>query len=263
MKIIPQSYLRASATWMHIAGIPGFFLNFVITYRSAWMSDWIAPTGEWLTLNILMLSSILLACMLLLRGGLWLLQKKVRLSVGQYAGWCVLEWLFCAFFMALYLTLMNGDAGYFAYVGRAMALIGTTAIYPYVVINLALAYTTLRDTGETAANLLRFYDSTQRLKLVIAADAVLCVRADENYVNIQYMEGSHIRTFSLHSSMSALEELLQSHGILRCHRSYYVNPAHIRILRKEKENTLVAELNQEVQPVPVSSKYYSTLISKL
>ena len=264
MKTIPQTYLQAASAWTHALGTPFFFLCFALTYRCEWMRAWIDPTGGWWTFNVLMLSSILLVVMSLSRGGLYWLQRQHRLSVWQYMQWCFAEWIASVFFIALYLTLMNGDAGYFSYVGRSMAIVTSIVAYPYVVINLALSYTTLRETGETPANLLRFYDSTRRLKLVIADDVVLSIKAEENYVNIQYLEGNKIKSYSLRNSMSALEEMLESHGILRCHRSYFVNPAHIRVLRREKEGVVVAELDiDQVTPVPVSSKYYSTLVSRL
>ena len=264
MKTIPQTYLQAASMWTHALGMPFFFLCFALMYRSEWMMSWIDPTGEWWTFNVLMLSAIVLGVMSISRSGLFILQKRARLSVWQYMEWCFAEWIATAFFMALYLTLMNGDASYFTYVGRSLGILTAIVAYPYVVINLALSYTTLRETGETPANLLRFYDSTRRLKLVIADDAVLSVRAEENYVNIQYLEGSKLKSYSLRNSMNALEELLQSHGILRCHRSYYVNPAHIRVLRKEKEGVVVAELDIDSIPaVPVSSKYYATLVKHL
>ena len=48
--------------------------------------------------------------------------------------------------------------------------------------------------------------------------------------------------------------------MIRCHRSYYVNPLHISVLSRGKEGQIVAELKtaQEVA-VPVSRQYFEAL----
>ena len=38
--------------------------------------------------------------------------------------------------------------------------------------------------------------------------------------------------FILRSSMKALEDNLRQHGLIRCHRSYFVNPSFIRIIHR-------------------------------
>jgi len=61
-----------------------------------------------------------------------------------------------------------------------------------------------------------------------------------------------------------MEELLVRHGILRCHRSYLINPKHIKLLGKNKEGIVVAELDMpEAQAVPVSASYYDEVIKHL
>ena len=57
-----------------------------------------------------------------------------------------------------------------------------------------------------------------------------------------------------------IEPLMQRAGIVRCQRSYFVNPRHVTVLRKDKEGAIVAELDAAPQrPIPVSPKYYDAL----
>ena len=60
--------------------------------------------------------------------------------------------------------------------------------------------------------------------------------------------------------MKSLEETMKRCGMIRCHRSYYVNPLHISVLSRGKEGQIVAELKtaQEVA-VPVSRQYFEAL----
>ena len=113
-------------------------------------------------------------------------------------------------------------------------------------------------------DLIRFCDSTQRLKLVIAAETILYIQADENYVNIHYIEGGNRKEYALRNSMRSIEELLQKHGIVRCQRSFFVNPKHVKVLRRDKEGVIVAELDfADTNPIPVSPKYYQELNQRL
>jgi DNA-binding LytR/AlgR family response regulator len=112
-------------------------------------------------------------------------------------------------------------------------------------------------------DLVRFTDNTGRLKLVIAQDVILYIEAKENYVLIHYLDGSKIKDYSLRQSMRGIEELMMKHGIIRCQRSYYVNPRHVTVLRRDKEGMIQAELETVGRQVPVSPKYYEELSKML
>ena len=121
------------------------------------------------------------------------------------------------------------------------------------------------DEDEVAEeDLVRFADSTGRLKLVIAHDVILYIEAQENYVSVHYMEGPSHKEYSLRQSMRGIEDLMEKHGIIRCQRSYFVNPRHVKVLRRDKEGMIQAELDVlNSKPVPVSPKYYEQLSKML
>jgi DNA-binding LytR/AlgR family response regulator len=74
------------------------------------------------------------------------------------------------------------------------------------------------------------------------------------------MEGDRLKEYPLRASMKSLEELMHKHGLIRCQRSYYVNPQHIKVLRRDKEGMITAELNtSQAPPIPVSPRYYEEL----
>ena len=78
------------------------------------------------------------------------------------------------------------------------------------------------------------------------------------------MEGEKQKEYSLRQSMRGIEELMEKHGIIRCQRSYFVNPRHVKVLRRDKEGFIQAELDvHDSQPVPVSPKYYEQLSKML
>lgn len=139
-----------------------------------------------------------------------------------------------------------------------------TMLFPYVLITLAMYY--LSNEGTQMAeedSLVRFTDQNQRLKLVIASSAILYLEAEENYVRIHYMENENEKDYVLRNSMKGLEELVGRHGMIRSHRSYFINPAHIKVLRKDKEGSIIAELDVAAKEIPVSKRYYDQLSALL
>ena len=89
------------------------------------------------------------------------------------------------------------------------------------------------------------------------------IRSEDNYVQIHYLDKDRTKKFILRSSMRALEEDLSRHGLVRCHRSYFINPAYIRIVHRDSAGLIVADLNQEgFEGIPISRKYQD-IITKL
>ena len=79
-------------------------------------------------------------------------------------------------------------------------------------------------------------------------------------MNINYIENDRVKEFVLRSSMKALDEICQDNGLVRCHRSFYINPARIKVLRKDKDGIMYAELDaDDVRTIPVSKTYYRIL----
>ena len=111
--------------------------------------------------------------------------------------------------------------------------------------------------------LVRLYDSTQQLKLVVASSALVYIEAATNYVVIKYTEGERVKDYQLRNTMKTLEPQLLKHGIIRCQRSFFINPRHVTALRKDREGMIVAELDiRDARTIPVSPNYYDNL-SKL
>jgi DNA-binding LytR/AlgR family response regulator len=174
-----------------------------------------------------------------------------------------------SFFAALYLYLVLGKPlPYFEVMTVAFKCMFFTLILPYVGLGMALR---IYDYHESAAHpedhsiqRMRFYDSMRNLKIVLMPQSVLYIAAEENYVNIYYTENERVKEYVLRSSMKAIDEVCQDNGLIRCHRSYYINPAHVKVLRKDKDGVMYAELNADnLRNIPVSKTYYSRLSEML
>ena len=82
-------------------------------------------------------------------------------------------------------------------------------------------------------SLIRFHDEYGKLRFVIAPDVLIFIKSEDNYVQIHYLDKGRPKKFILRSSMRALEETLEKHGLVRCHRSYFINPSFIRIVHSD------------------------------
>ena len=79
-------------------------------------------------------------------------------------------------------------------------------------------------------------------------------------MQIHYLDHDRAKKFILRSSMKALEDRLSKHGLVRCHRSYFINPDHVKIVHRDPSGLLVADLKYGgYDPVPISRKYQDAI----
>lgn len=249
--------------------VPLFFFAFVLVFNPYDMFTFYDMGMGRFTLNILMLFCISLVCLALTRTALYLLMNlaKVKISWFWYVVWCLAEVMIISQFHTLYSSLML-HTWYLSALDDCVKFNYTILVFPYVIITLSLLVNDLRndEAGGAASDesLLRFHDENQKLKLVIAAPAVLYLQSEENYVRIHYLESGKLKNYVLRNSMKSLEDNLASHGLVRCHRSYVINSKHVKVLKKEAEGVILAQLDVDgAAQIPVSKRYYDQISSLL
>ena len=172
-----------------------------------------------------------------------------------------------SFQCALYLWMnLEHSRSYFDFLALMFESNLFILFFPYMILALAMRIhdlVTLKSEPENTSRM-RFYDVNHNLKFVVTADTILYIGAEENYINIYYVDNGKVKCYVLRSSMRSVDELCLSNGLVRCHRSFYVNPTHVRVLRKEKEGVVLAELDMDdVRDIPVSKKFYNNLAEML
>lgn len=262
---MPQIFARWKSLLLYAIGIPVFYLAFCMLYRPAVLNEFFVMDGI-LTFNRTILMCIVLGVMVLSRVAQHYLWRWMHMTWLRYISWIAGELAVMAMFMALYMVLMyRGEFGYFYCVGCCLLDVLTVLVYPYVIFTVCLALSDkpLRE-AEQADSLVRFVDATQRLKLILAKSAILYVEAAENYVRIVYTEYGVRKDCDLRNTMKGIERLMQQHGMVRCQRSYYVNPQRVKTLTRDKDGSFLAELDMpEAKKIPVSPKFYEDLTRKL
>lgn len=250
---------------LHVIVLPLFFFIFLLIYHPFDVDSYLG--SEWFAVHITMISCVILLCTIISRLLFYFLPLRPNLAI--YIFWCLIEVLFSSLFVALYLWLaVHREADYFQVVSTSIEYLFFTLIIPYVILTLSLRVyeynNKLSNPDENATSRMRFYDDRHNLKFVVNPDSLLYIAAEENYVSIFYLENSKEKSYVLRSSMKAIETLCVDNGMVRCHRSFYVNPSHVSVLRKDKEGIMYAELDaKDSRRIPVSKSYYKILSEKL
>ena len=252
---------------VHTLTVSLFFLFFITFYKPYNIHALLDMEHAGFTFNATILFCIVLVSTFITRGCLYLIDRKKRISTQAYFTWCLAEMIIIALFSSLYITLMLKESvSFFEVAGTTIILTVTTLIYPYVFLWLKYEILTKNrqmDNTPDENSLIRFYDEYKKLRLVIAREAVMFIKSEENYVHIYYLDKERNKKFTLRSSMKALEDTLTKRGLVRCHRSYFINPAYIKIVHKNGAGIIVAELNRpDCDTIPISRKYQD-IITKL
>ena len=270
MKTIARTFYKMPVNTMFFTVVPIFFFLFVLAYKPFDIDTFLAAGKGLYALNLIIATLIVLGVTVLSRMLLFILRHTIDLNWPLYVLWCFGEAILCGLFLSIPMGIgWAGTRPYFGVMSLCVLYMAGILVFPVSIISMAVQLHVLnkRLQGAPAVDektLIRFYDDQKRLKLVVSSEAVLFIEAEENYVHIAHLDNGRVKDFELRSSMRALEEILQRHGLVRCHRSFFVNAAHVELLKKDANGYAMAQLDQHsVKNIPVSKKYYDAIVSLL
>lgn len=269
MKTIARTFYKMPVTVMFFVAVPIFYFLFVLAYKPFDMEVFLAVGQGRYALQLIVSTLIVFGVMLFSRMLLFLLRRVLDLNWPLYVLWCFGEVILCGLFLSIPMGIGWSERPYFTVMSLCILYMAGILVFPLSLITMAVQLHILGKRADLAPavdekTLIRFYDEQKRLKLVVASDAVLYIEAEENYVHIVHLDNGKVKDFELRSSMRALEEVLQRHGLVRCHRSFFVNSAHVELLKKDVNGYALAQLDQEkVKNIPVSKKYYDSIVTLL
>lgn len=275
MHSLPQVFYKWGPTIVYMTVCPLFFFVFVLVYEPFGLRQYLDMGRDLYSMNLAICFSIALVLEAGLRVAFHFMKNVEHFTWAHYIIWCMGEVLVIALFMSLYLYLMGGrDMPYYSVLLQTVEQCYLIFIIPYVVLTLSFDITAHRrkyfeyknkskDYSDDGS-LIRFVDIYQRPKLMIAQSAVVLIEAEENYVNIYYIEGGKTKKYVLRATMRSLEAIAEQHSMVRCHRSYFINPQHVKVLRKDTGSLVFAEMDvDDIPSIPVSKKYYEQLSNLL
>lgn len=267
LKKVPQLFGTFSFQLWYIL-LPAYFFFFMVAvYRPFGMEEALDMGRGLFYFNTTMLMCIILVCLLLLRLLFWGIFRNTQRNWLGYFFWCFGELSVIAYFMALYLCLMGGAVTpYFTQVAICLQYSFLVLVYPYfgiTVVSALIANRMADPDEEVAKDHIRFVDSNNQVRIVLAAKSILFIRAEDNYVKIHYLDNNRVKDYLLRATMNSIAPLVEPHGLFRCQRSWFVNLAHIVALRKDPDDMYTVELDTDGISIPVSRALYRELSARL
>lgn len=267
-KKVIMAYLDWPSAILHAIMVPLFTYLFVIIYQPFDMNGHLSFGTFSFMAHLSILYAIFTGSMTATRALLFFMRNRISASNSFYAAWCIGEIICSGLFMAIYVSLaMSGESSYFSVARITIGIDAAIAIFPYALLFFSIDFYRRHreeedEKMEEKATLVRFYDEYHKLKFVIASTAIVYIRSEDNYLHIYYLDQQKLKRQILRSSMRSQEETLSRHGLVRCHRSFFVNPAFIQLLHKDANGALVAKLSQEgCEGIPISRKYKDEITS--
>jgi len=259
MKQVAAIFKRELPQLWYVLGMSMFFLLFSMAYAPKWMYNYLQMPKASFFFNTTMIFCILFVCLSIFRFIIYRYAKKyICANYIVYSGWCLMEIFLSAWFIALYCSLMAHEM-YFSSLGKALGIVLSTLAYPCVIITLAYVIVGFKEKPVEDSQMVRFRDVNHKLKFTIDFNSILYIAAEENYLRIYYVDGDEVKNYQLRASMNSIAKTATEAGLFRCQRSYYINPSHIKAIRKDKQYNISADLDCGDTSVKVSKKVYNEL----
>lgn len=271
MHSLPKIFFRWGPTILYMTVCPVFYFVFVLLYEPLGLQEFFDMGRDLFSLNLSITLSISFLLIAGMRLSFRLMSNVPHFTWSHYVCWSLGEVLIVGVFDALYLHLVSADLTFFSVLMKSVEFCYMIFLIPYLILTLSFTIAAHKEREKEIAakesaddSLIKFRDLYQRPKLIIASSAVLYIEAKENYVVIHYSEGDRIKHFELRATMASLEEIASKYGFVRCQRSFYVNPSHVTVLRKETGGLVFADLDVAGLPsIPVSKRYSDELAKML
>ena len=272
-KVTKQAFsIKSNAVF--ILSLTSFAILFVVLYDPRYGYDNDTFWQQWksqLGFFVSILSSIMLVCTAISRALLIVVARNHYINKRDFLFWLMLEivvtCLFCDLFLCLYLRM-----GFFDILLHILTVGFSINIIPYVVYWFILELQERNDTileaqknieglrrglQQSDDTVVQFFDDKDNAKLLVSLDKIYSVESAANYVNIVYESDGKILRFSLRNSMKGVEQTCEQNGLVRCHRSYYINLRKVKLIRKDSYGTFAEMQNSALSDIPISKVYAS------
>lgn len=268
MNKLPKHIFSSSSFWGHIVGLPLFVFGLLLLFCPFAFKDYDIAFSKY-SFHITMTFCIILVVMLISRLIMPAINRRNPMTRTQYFLCCLFEILFSSGFTGLYLWLFaHKSQAYFVFFGYVMVYLAVAMIIPYIILFLYNQVIEKEELLDDASRIvqgekIRFLDERGNVKLIVSQASILYIQSDENYLRIYYMDEGKINTYLLRSSMKRIEDMCAKNGLIRCHRSYFVNKDRVKVLQKDKEFTYAILDVENAAHIPVSKNYYDQIATLL
>ncbi|MBQ9474206.1 MAG: LytTR family transcriptional regulator [Bacteroidales bacterium] len=119
------------------------------------------------------------------------------------------------------------------------------------------------EIGETlsaAGDTVSFVDEKGVVKLSVAPQDVYYIESAGNYVTVAYRGGERLMRQGMRGSLKAMTPMAEQCGLLRCHRSYFINPAQVASIQRDGDNAYAQLTHEGANPIPITKSYLQAIL---
>jgi hypothetical protein len=113
---------------------------------------------------------------------------------------------------------------------------------------------------ESEPRIINLYDHNGILRFSIKESDLYYIISQDNYVRIHYLSNGEMSSYMLRCPLKVIEKSLKGSSLIRCHRSYMVNIARIKVLRSEREGFFIDLDYDGTAEIPISKSYSDTFM---
>lgn len=259
---IPYTYQFRKQLW--IAAILGFIVAFIMVFLEPFDTYQFESNYKYLILlGFGFLQSILYLMNARLEN-LWYRYEnrrwKIKHEIASFLFLLFVSAIVIHFYNQVFLNdFFNHQYGQYEYVKHSLWFF-RKAILPVILLILPF-YVYLRNKfGEMItdkpASKIELWGKNKGEKILIQKEAILFVKASENYVEIFYKKGGAIQHETLRNTLTAINK--QTPFLHQCHRSYLVNISAIKSVKGNSQNAKIT-FDHDGLDIPLSKSYYKTI----
>lgn len=270
MKQAPKYLLQKEVLIYSVVFIVLFSALFISIYKPFADNLWfnVKPAYTFLlTLSFYMTGIAILSVSKIL---LYWYQSKYVLHMPIYILWIVGEFvLIGAAYILFTQTFGFGDEKIsLNLILRTSLSVGLILAIPYAIITIVAHYRSkveelnillfqrqMRNVPHEN-HLINFYDCNDNLKISLYEDSVSYIESADNYVQIYYEMDGKLQSYLLRTGTQRTWEQLSDTTLIRCHRSFIVNPKKIKQFKDLKDHASISLIYPGVREIPVSKSYY-------
>lgn len=273
---ISHHFLRPRANIIFCLAAPVFMLLFVVLYAPTfgYSNELLTIWEQHSSLCMPIICAIEMVTLGVSRLILCFVSRWHGISKMEFIVWQVIELVVVCLFCDLFLSLFF-HIGYFDFLTRILLLGVALNVFPYALFSLAVARIAsegrLSDAEHQIAQLrkgadksgsstIRFVDEKGSTKIMIGAERIISIEASGNYVTILYDDGGKLMRYSLRNTLKGVEEVCTANGLVRCHRSFFVNLSKVKLIRRTPDGVFAEIDRPGVDDIPVSKSYATELL---
>ncbi len=194
--------------------------------------------------------------------------RTQRLKLWQYLAWVLAEVsVMGLFFFIIEKFVLHDPRDIYNLLKRTIRNTALIILLPYTLLWLYFAWIdksrqleriskNIGVKGNTEPkSMIAFRDEKDVLRLSVRLDKLAYLEANENYVNVFYLDNDKPVSYMLRNTLKNMDEFLRGKDFARCHRKYLVNFKRVKTIKREKGGLIIELDIPGGKDLPVSSTY--------